>query len=113
MGLIGSLSLGLVGWDYAKIMAGPSNLHHAARAAAQNQAEGDMALPSLGKVEPLVVIGSVLGPKPEAPPEYAPEIPLAPSSMPASISAAPKVPTLEELEIARQLSGAVSTNRSA
>jgi type IV secretion system protein VirB10 len=113
IGLIGSLTLGLVGWYYAKIVARPSNLHHAARAAAQNQAEGDMALPTLGKVDPPEVISSVLGPKPEAPPEYAPEIPLAPSSMPTSISAAPKPPTPEELELARRLSGAVSTNRPA
>jgi type IV secretion system protein VirB10 len=113
IGLIGSLTVGLVGWYYAKILARPSNLHHAARAAAQTQAEGDMALPSLGKVEPPEVITSVLGPKPEAPPEYAPEIPLAPASMPASSNAAPKVPTPQELELARRLAGAVSTNRPA
>ena len=113
MGLIGALSVGLIGWYYAKILARPSNMHHAARAAAQVQAEGDMALPSLGRVEPPEVIASVLGPRPEAPPEYAPEIPLAPSSNPASATAAPKVPTPEELELARRLSGAVSTNRAA
>jgi type IV secretion system protein VirB10 len=113
MGLIGALSVGLIGWYYAKILSRPSNLHHAARAAAQVQAEGDMRLPSLGKVEPPEVIASVLGPKPEAPPEYAPEIPLPPSSMPASVNAAPKVPTSQELELARRLSGAVSTNRPA
>lgn len=72
-----------------------------------------MALPSLGKVEPPEVITSVLGPKPEAPPEYAPEIPLAPSSIPGSVNAAPKVLTAEELELVRRLSGAVSTNRPA
>jgi type IV secretion system protein VirB10 len=113
IGLIGSLTLGLVGWYYAKVLARPATLHHAARAAAQTQAEGDMTLPSLGKVDPPEVITSVLGPKPEAPPEYAPEIALAPPSTPATVNAGPKVPTPEELELARRLSGAVSTNRPA
>jgi type IV secretion system protein VirB10 len=113
IGLIGSLSLGLVGWYYAKVLSRPTNVHHAARVAAQTQAEGDMALPSLGKVEPPAVITSVLGPKPEAPPEYAPEIAPAPSSMPTALNAGPKVPTPEELELARRLAGAVSTNRPA
>ena len=113
VGLIGALSLGLIGWYYAKVLSRPSNLHHAARAAAQSQAEGEMTLPSLGKVEPPEVIANVLGPKPEAPPEYAPEIPLAPSSMATSTNAVPKVPTPQELELARRLSGAVSTTRPA
>jgi type IV secretion system protein VirB10 len=112
-GLIGGLGVGLLGWYYAKTLSRPTGAHHAARAAAQSQAEGDMALPSLGKVEPPEVMASVLGPKPEAPPEYAPEIPLAPSQAPASAATIAKIPTPEELELARRLSGAVSTNRPA
>jgi type IV secretion system protein VirB10 len=112
-GLIGGLGVGLLGWYYAKTLSRPATAHHAARAAAQSQAEGDMALPSLGKVEPPGVMASVLGPRPEAPPQFAPEIPLAPSQAPASAAANPKTPTPEELELARRLSGAVSTNRPA
>src|ERR1700722_17096396 len=55
IGLIGSLTLGLVGWYYAKVLARPANLHHAARAAAQTQAEGDTAPPALGEGEPPAV----------------------------------------------------------
>jgi type IV secretion system protein VirB10 len=114
MGLISSLGLGLLGWYYARTWARPAAAKHAAHAASQNQAEGDLPLPPLGAIEPPSVVAQVLGPKPEDPlPEIVPTTGVQPATgvPPAALPVVVKSP--QQLELERRLSGAVSSNRPA
>jgi type IV secretion system protein VirB10 len=51
VGLMGAMSLGLLTWYYAKALSRPSRAQHAALAASQNRARGEMPLPSLGPID--------------------------------------------------------------
>jgi type IV secretion system protein VirB10 len=51
VGLMGALSLGLLTWYYAKALTRPARAQHAALAASQSRARGEMPLPSLGPIE--------------------------------------------------------------
>lgn len=115
IGLISTLGLGLLGWYYARTLARPAVQKHAAQAASKSQAEGDLPLPSLGKIDPPTSpLVSVIGPKPDAPPtNLAPEIfesPAADGARPSS-SAQPPVKSPEQLAFERRLGGPVSTDR--
>jgi type IV secretion system protein VirB10 len=50
VGLMGALSLGFLTWYYAKALSRPGRAQHAALAASQNRARGEMPLPSLGPI---------------------------------------------------------------
>jgi type IV secretion system protein VirB10 len=50
VGLMGAMSLGLLTWYYSKALTRPSRAQHAALAASQNRARGEMPLPSLGPI---------------------------------------------------------------
>ena len=52
MGLMSALGLGLLTWYYAQTLTRPAQVQHAAQAAAKNRAQGEMALPSLGRIDP-------------------------------------------------------------
>ena len=49
--LMSTLGLGLLTWYYAKTLTRPSQVQHAAQAAAKTRAQGDMPLPPLGPIE--------------------------------------------------------------
>ncbi len=51
IGLMSALGLGLLGWYYAHTASRPSAAKHAAEAASQTKAEGDLPLPPLGKID--------------------------------------------------------------
>jgi type IV secretion system protein VirB10 len=51
VGLMGALSLGLLTWYYSKALTRPARAQHAALAASQSRARGEMPLPSLGPIE--------------------------------------------------------------
>ncbi|HLJ21135.1 MAG TPA: type IV secretion system protein VirB10, partial [Stellaceae bacterium] len=69
MGLMSTLGLGLLGWYYAHTWAHQTEVKKAAQAASRNQAAGEMALPSLGKIDPPASpIAHVLGSPPPPPP---------------------------------------------
>ena len=49
--LMSTLGLGFLTWYYAKTLTRPSQVQHAAQAAAKTRAQGDMPLPPLGPIE--------------------------------------------------------------
>ena len=75
--LISTLGAGLLAWYYAKTLTRPAQAHQAARVAAKNHAQGEMALPPLGPIESpfarkapgadATVLERALGPAPPAP----------------------------------------------
>ena len=77
MGLMGALGLGFLGWYYAHTFARQGESKRAAQTASRNQAASEMALPSLGKIDPPAAsMAKLLGPPPEAPPQVS-QSPLA------------------------------------
>jgi len=109
MGLMGSLGLGFLGWYYVHTFARQGESKRAAQTASRNQAAGEMALPSLGHIDPPAApMSKVLGPPPEAPPPLEPPVAPAPgTTAPYGAQPATKPPWMLTLE--RRLGGAVST----
>jgi type IV secretion system protein VirB10 len=52
MGLMGALGLGLLGWYYSQTYAHQQKAKEDAQATTRTKAEGDMPLPSLGRIDP-------------------------------------------------------------
>jgi len=110
MGLMGSLGLGLMGWYYAHTFAHQHEVKRAAQTASRNQAAAEMALPSLGKIDPPAApIAKLLGPAPESPPLSSDASPATtPAAMPASYGASPPQKPAWAVALERRLGGAVS-----
>jgi type IV secretion system protein VirB10 len=106
LSLMGALGLGTLVWYYAHALTKPAASAHAAGVAAQQRAQGDQPLPSLGRVEPPALSPS---PTPQSPIVDLPDLPLQPA--PASPPTAEKSPA--EIVLERQLSGAVFTSQAA
>ena len=109
MGLMGSLGLGFLGWYYVHTFARQGESKRAAQTASRNQAAGEMALPSLGKIDPPAApVSKVFGPPPEAPPSV-PDPPPAPApGTPPPYGAKPVTKPPWMLTLERRLGGAVS-----
>jgi type IV secretion system protein VirB10 len=109
MGLMGTLGLGFLGWYYVHTFARQGESKRAAQTASRASAAGEMALPSLGKIDPPAApIVKLLGPPPEAPPQT-PESPTAiPPGTPAPYGAQPAAKPPWMLTLERRLGGAVS-----
>jgi len=113
IGLMSVLGLGALTWYYANTLAHQGRSKEIAQAAAAKRAQGDMPLPSLGRIDPPMTSGlfdtaaKPVDPPPDPvppPPQTLMEVPLvqsagAPSAMPQK--------TPEQLALERQLSGAV------
>jgi type IV secretion system protein VirB10 len=117
--LMSALGLGLLSWYYARALNRPKQVQHAAQVAAKNHAQGEMTLPSLGKIEPPVLVRPtpvaaappppdpgalerLLGPAPVLPATPPPSA--APSSVPPPVEGSPaKSPG--ELAFERRLKG--------
>ncbi len=121
VGLLSVLALGLLGWYYAHTYAAQSQARQTAQSASKGKAQGDAALPSLGRIEPpkpsqSSALEDALGPAPEEPPEDIPEAWLRPAEdAPAPRApATPAVPVKspEELAQERRLSGPAFTRFS-
>ena len=109
MGLMGTLGLGFLGWYYVHTFARQGESKRAAQTASRNQAAGEMALPSLGKIDPPAApMSKVFGPPPEAPPSV-PDPPAAPAPRtPPPYGAQPVTKPPWMLTLERRLGGAVS-----
>jgi type IV secretion system protein VirB10 len=113
------LGLGSLTWYYANTLSRQSRARQSAQSASVSHAQGDTALPSLGRIDPPpppLVHDSVLeldtgADRLPAPAVALPEIPLAPTPA-ATMSGAPPAPTPEQLAQERQLSGSVFSNAS-
>jgi type IV secretion system protein VirB10 len=109
--LMSVLGLGMLAWYYANAMTRQSRARQSVQAASAKRAQGDMPLPSLGRIDPPPAAERPL-PQQDQPALAAlsatalREIPLAPA--PSNIAyGAPPVKTAAQLELERQLSGAV------
>ncbi|HEY2679458.1 MAG TPA: type IV secretion system protein VirB10 [Steroidobacteraceae bacterium] len=114
MGLMSSLGLGLLTWYYAQVFSKQSQVRQQAQSASKAKAQGEMTLPSLGRIDPPApmpirdanghpVVEQVLGPPPDAP-SVDPARPVA--AMPVT-SNYPSDPAKSPYQLAleRQLSG--------
>jgi type IV secretion system protein VirB10 len=114
--LMSMLGLGMLTWYYANAMTRQSRARQSVQAASAKRAQGDMPLPSLGRIEPPPAAAEQ--PPPQDQPALAlsattlREIPLAPA--PSNLAyGAPPVKTAAQLELERQLSGAVFSPQSS
>jgi type IV secretion system protein VirB10 len=115
IGLMSVLGLGMLTWYYANAMSRQSRARQSAQASSANRAQGEMPLPSLGRIDPpppAPAFDSAPLPPPELPsatpssPTTLREIPLE-ASPPTAPYGAPAPKTAEQLTLERQLSGVV------
>jgi len=122
--LMSVLGLGMLTWYYANTMTRQSRARQSVQAASAKRAQGDMPLPSLGRIDPPPAAAErplpQLQPQPQQQDQPAlalsattlREIPLAPA--PSNVAyGAPPVKTAAQLELERQLSGAVFSPQSS
>jgi type IV secretion system protein VirB10 len=113
IGLMSVLGLGSLTWYYAHAMTRQSRARVTEQALASNRAQGEMLLPSLGRIDPPPL------PQPDLPSSSPipaatstlPEIPLV-ASQATSAYGAPPPKTAEQLEEERRLSGVVFSTQS-
>lgn len=114
LALFGSLALGFLVWYYVNSAATRATARTTEETAARSKADGEMALPPLGRIDP-PAMQQLLGPAPEEPPpEDIPEAWLQPAQepeprtmSPGTTPASPSAKTPAELALERQLSGRV------
>jgi type IV secretion system protein VirB10 len=113
IGLMSILGLGMLTWYYAHALTRQSRARQSAQTLSTNRAQGEMSLPSLGRIDP----PPADPPSPMAPPNPTtlPEIPLdlSPATGPAGASGALQPKTAEQLALERQLSGAVFSTQGS
>jgi type IV secretion system protein VirB10 len=115
MALMTTLGIGALAWYYANAFSRQARAREAAQVQSANRAQGDMALPAIGRIDPPAPAAAApFEPPPGAmaPPAAAAPIlldevpgPLLASATPGSGAAAPKSPAQIELE--RRLAGTV------
>jgi type IV secretion system protein VirB10 len=121
IGLMSVLGLGMLTWYYAGAMSRQSRARQSAQTLATNRAQGETALPSLGRIDPPTqpsVIATAPLPAPNTAsspvspgPEILHEIP--PEVSPAvGIGGPPQPKTAAQQRLERQLSGAVYSAQS-
>jgi type IV secretion system protein VirB10 len=122
IGLMSVLGLGMLTWYYAKAITRQSRMQQSAQAASTNRAQGDMPLPSLGRIDPPAPPPPAFDSAPVLPPELpsssAPLNPTALREIPLEASpaapayGAPQAKTAEQLTLERQMSGVVYSAQS-
>jgi len=109
--LMSLLGLGMLTWYYANAMTRQSRARQSVQAASAKRAQGDMPLPSLGRIDPPPAAAERPPPQQDQPAlalsaTALREIPLAPAQSNVAYGA-PPVKTAAQLELERQLSGTV------
>jgi type IV secretion system protein VirB10 len=123
IGLMSLLGLGMLIWYYANTITRQSRARQHAQTASINRAQGDMPLPSLGRIDPPPPPppAPTLDSEPWAPPASPSSPALTPTTLreiPLEASqttgtyGAPQPKTPEQLTLERQLSGAVYSPQS-
>jgi type IV secretion system protein VirB10 len=116
LGFVAVLGFGALAWYYAHALTRPGDLRRNAQAAAARRGEGDLPLPSLGRIDapPLPPPRETVPPEtvpPEVVPQFLSEVPPAGEAPPTPIaiapgsSAVPAPKTPAQLDRERQLSG--------
>jgi type IV secretion system protein VirB10 len=122
IGLMSVLGLGMLTWYYANAMSRQTHARQNAQALSAKRAQGEMPLPSLGRIDPPAAVRPGLPKDPEPQPAAADsiplrevplrEIPLAATPVSAAYGA-PPAKTAAELALERRLSGAVFSAQSS
>jgi type IV secretion system protein VirB10 len=122
IGLMSLLGLGLLTWYYANALTRQSQARQSAQAVSTKRAQGDMPLPSLGRIDPPAVE------RPPPPPPATPSLeeipPTAPMTAPirdiplqvspsANLYGVVPAKTPAQLALERQLAGAVFSSQSS
>jgi type IV secretion system protein VirB10 len=118
IGLMSVVGLGMLTWYYANAMTRQTRARQDAQTLSRSRAQGEMPLPSLGRIDPPVPPGvfergqSSVSALPSSAPLTATTLSEIPLAAPASVygSTAPK--TEEQLTLERQLSGVVYSAQS-
>jgi type IV secretion system protein VirB10 len=129
IGLMSVLGLGMLTWYYANAITRQSRAKQSAQSMSANRAQGEMPLPSLGRIDP----PPPLPPSTSSPPAALNIPPLPPPDLPSSTAGlspltlreiplqtspatgaygAPQPKSTEQLTLERQLSGAVYSAQS-
>jgi type IV secretion system protein VirB10 len=123
IGLMSLIGLGMLTWYYANAFTRQSRARQSAQTSSANRAQGEMPLPSLGRIDaPFRDFASAATPLPMPPPDPSPppsplvattlsEIPLAASAAGVPYGS-PPAKSEEQLTMERQLSGAVFSAQS-
>jgi type IV secretion system protein VirB10 len=122
IGLMSALGLGMLTWYYAKAITRQSRVQQSAQAASTNRAQGEMPLPSLGRIDPPAPPPAAFDSVPLLPPDLASSpAPLSPTTLreipleasPATPGyGAPQAKSAEQLTLERQMSGVVYSAQS-
>lgn len=113
MGLVCAIGIGSLVWYYSGAVTRQTRTEDAAKRAAQARAKGEMALPSLGRIDPPVqkndAVAGILGPPPELPDPAAAAAWRRSDELlqAAPVSAEPAQQSPAELALERRLAGAV------
>jgi type IV secretion system protein VirB10 len=119
IGLMSVLGLGMLTWYYANAMMRPSRARQSTQSSAMKQVQGDMPLPSLGRIDPPppAMLEPVPAPATPLAPTPLRDIPLQASQSSPGAYTPPPEKTPAQLALERQLSGAAfspqSTGQSA
>jgi type IV secretion system protein VirB10 len=124
IGLMSLLGLGMLVWYYGNTISRQSRARQHAQAASINRAQGDMPLPSLGRIDPPPPPPPA--PAPDSTPWAPPDSPSSPVLTPTTLReipleasqttgtyGTPQPKTPEQLTLERQLSGVVYSPQSA
>jgi type IV secretion system protein VirB10 len=122
IGLMSLLGLGMLTWYYANALTRQSRARQSAQTLSANRAQGEMSLPSLGRIDPPSrdyapaeerEVPREPGPPPPNPLDATTlrEIPLQASAV-SETYGAPQPKTVEQLTVERQLSGVVFSAQS-
>ena len=126
IGLMSLLGLGMLVWYYGNTISRQSRARQHAQAASINRAQGDMPLPSLGRIDPPPPPPPPPAPAPDSTPWAPPDSPSSPVLTPTTLReipleasqttgtyGTPQPKTPEQLTLERQLSGVVYSPQSA
>lgn len=111
MGLMTTLGVGFLGWYYVHTFAHQGEVKRAAQAASRNQAQGEMPLPSLGKIDPPVpLVAQAIGPPPAPPTEtmYSASPATSGTAVPGGAPGQPAEKPAWQVVLERRLAGPVS-----
>jgi type IV secretion system protein VirB10 len=108
MGLMSTLGIVFLAWYYVHTFQHQSEVKRAAQNASRNQGTAEMALPSLGRIDPPApAMAQVLGPAPTAPVAADSNGTTSAATTPP-YGAAPPAKSPDELALERRLTGPVS-----
>ncbi len=120
--LMSTLGLGSLTWYYSNAISRQRVARQSAQSASSGRAQGETALPSLGRVDPPLYLPPEVTDPPPLNPSVLPEIPLTTNSplaapavgiAPGEAYGMPPPKTAAQLTLERQLSGAVFASQSA